>query len=150
MLRDDLQNALKESMKNKDMTTVSAVRLIIAGMKEKDVDARGRGQEKATDTELLSMMQGMIKQRKDSIKMYLDGNRQDLADKEQSEINVIERFLPKQLSGADMENAIKAIIAETGAQSMKDMGKVMGALKAKYAGQMDMGAANGMIKNLLG
>ena len=150
MLRDDLQNALKESMKNKDMTTVAAVRLIIAGMKEKDVDARGRGQEKATDTELLSMMQGMIKQRKDSIKMYLDGNRQDLADKEQSEINVIERFLPKQLSGAEMENAIKAIIAETGAQSMKDMGKVMGALKAKYAGQMDMGAANGMIKNLLG
>lgn len=150
MLRDDLQNTLKESMKNRDMTTVSAVRLIIAAMKEKDVDARGRGQEKATDAELLSMMQGMIKQRKDSIKMYLDGNRQDLADKEQSEINIIEKFLPKQLSGADMENAIKAVIAETGAQSMKDMGKVMGALKAKYAGQMDMGAANGMIKNLLG
>lgn len=150
MLRDDLQNTLKESMKNKDTTTVSAVRLIIAGMKEKDVDARGRGQEKATDAELLSMMQGMIKQRKDSIKMYLDGNRQDLADKEQSEINIIERFLPKQLSGTDMENAIKAVIAETGAQSMKDMGKVMGALKSKYAGQMDMGAANGIIKNLLG
>lgn len=150
MLRDDLQNMLKESMKNKDMTTVSAVRLIIAGMKEKDVDARGRGQEKATDAELLSMMQGMIKQRKDSIKMYLDGNRQDLADKEQSEINIIERFLPKQLSGTEMENAIKAVIAETGAQSMKDMGKVMGALKSKYAGQMDMGAANGIIKNLLG
>ena len=124
MLRDDLQNMLKESMKNKDMTTVSAVRLIIAGMKEKDVDARGRGQEKATDAELLSMMQGMIKQRKDSIKMYLDGNRQDLADKEQSEINIIEKFLPKQLSGADMENAIKSVIAETGAQSMKDMGKL--------------------------
>ena len=150
MLRDDLQNTLKESMKNRDMTTVSAVRLIIAAMKEKDVDARGRGQEKATDAELLSMMQGMIKQRKDSIKMYLDGNRQDLADKEQSEINIIEKFLPKQLSGAEMENAIKAVIAETGAQSMKDMGKVMGALKAKYAGQMDMGAANGVIKNLLG
>ena len=150
MLRDDLQNMLKESMKNKDMTTVSAVRLIIAGMKEKDVDARGRGQEKATDAELLSMMQGMIKQRKDSIKMYLDGNRQDMADKEQSEINIIEKFLPKQLSGADMENAIKSVIAETGAQSMKDMGKVMGALKSKYAGQMDMGVANGVIKNLLG
>ncbi len=150
MLRDDLQNTLKESMKNRDMTTVSAVRLIIAAMKEKDVDARGRGQEKATDAELLSMMQGMIKQRKDSIKMYLDGNRQDLADKEQSEIDIIEKFLPKQLSGAEMENAIKAVIAETGAQSMKDMGKVMGALKAKYAGQMDMGAANGVIKNLLG
>lgn len=149
MLRDDLQNALKESMKNKDMTTVGAVRLIIAGMKEKDVDARGKGQEKASDSDLLAMMQNMVKQRKDSIKMYLDGNRQDLADKEQNEINVIEKFLPKQMSDADIENAIKAAIAATGAASMKDMGKVMGELKAKYVGQMDFGKANGIIKNLL-
>ena len=117
MLRDDLQNALKESMKNKDMTTVGAVRLIIAGMKEKDVDARGKGQEKASDSDLLAMMQNMVKQRKDSIKMYLDGNRQDLADKEQNEINVIEKFLPKQMSDADIETAIKAAIAATGAAS---------------------------------
>ena len=149
MLRDDLQNALKESMKNKDMTTVGAVRLIIAGMKEKDVDARGKGQEKASDSDLLAMMQNMVKQRKDSIKMYLDGNRQDLADKEQNEINVIEKFLPKQMSDADIEAAIKAAIAATGAASMKDMGKVMGELKAKYVGQMDFGKANGIIKNLL-
>lgn len=149
MLRDDLQNALKESMKNKDMTTVGAVRLIIAGMKEKDVDARGKGQEKASDSDLLAMMQNMVKQRKDSIKMYLDGNRQDLADKEQNEINVIEKFLPKQMSDADIETAIKAAIAATGAASMKDMGKVMGELKAKYVGQMDFGKANGIIKNLL-
>ncbi len=150
MLREDLQNALKESMKNKDMTTVGAVRLIIAGMKEKDVDARGKGLEKASDTDLLAMMQNMVKQRKDSIKMYVDGNRQDLADKEQNEINVIEKFLPKQMSDAEIETAIKAIIASTGASSMKDMGKVMGELKAKYVGQMDMGKANGVIKNLLG
>lgn len=150
MLRDDLQNALKESMKNKDMTTVGAVRLIIAGMKEKDVDARGKGQEKASDSDLLAMMQNMVKQRKDSIKMYLDGNRQDLADKEQNEINVIEKFLPKQMSDADIETAIKAVIAATGAASMKDMGKVMGELKAKYVGQMDFGKANGIIKSLLG
>ncbi len=150
MLRDDLQNALKESMKNKDMTTVGAVRLIIAGMKEKDVDARGKGQEKASDSDLLAMMQNMVKQRKDSIKMYLDGNRQDLADKEQNEINVIEKFLPKQMSDADIETAIKAAIAATGAASMKDMGKVMGELKAKYVGQMDFGKANGIIKSLLG
>ena len=149
MLRDDLQNALKESMKNKDMTTVGAVRLIIAGMKEKDVDARGKGQEKASDSDLLAMMQNMVKQRKDSIKMYLDGNRQDLADKEQNEINVIEKFLPKQMSDADIEAAIKAAIAATGAASMKDMGKVMGELKSKYVGQMDFGKANGIIKNLL-
>ena len=150
MLRDDLQNALKESMKNKDMTTVAAVRLIIAGMKEKDVDARGKGLEKASDTDLLAMMQNMIKQRKDSIKMYVEGSRQDLADKEQNEINVIEKFLPKQMNDAEIENAIKAVISETGASSMKDMGKVMGTLKSKYVGQMDMGKANVIIKSLLG
>ena len=149
MLREDLQKALKESMINKDTTTVSAVRLIIAGLKEKDVDARGRGQKEATDAELFSMMQNMIKQRKDSIKMYLEGHRQDLADKEQSEITVIERFLPKQMSASEAEAAIKAIISSTGASSMKDMGKVMSALREQYAGQMDFGAASGTIKTLL-
>ena len=149
MLREDLQKALKESMINKDTATVSAVRLIIAGLKEKDVDARGRGQKEATDAELLSMMQNMIKQRKDSIKMYLEGNRQDLADKEQSEITVIERFLPKQMSASEAEAAIKAIISSTGASSMKDMGKVMSALREQYAGQMDFGEASGTIKTLL-
>ncbi len=149
MLRDDLQNALKESMKNKDMNTVGAVRLIIAGMKEKDVDARGKGLEKASDADLMAMMQSMIKQRNDSIKMYIDGNRPELAEKEKYEISVIERFLPKQMNEAEIENAVKALIAETGAASMKDMGKVMGALKAKYAGQLDMGKANAVIKGLL-
>ncbi len=149
MLREDLQKALKESMINKDTTTVSAVRLIIAGLKEKDVDARGKGQKEATDTELLAMMQNMIKQRKDSIKMYVEGHRQDLADKEQSEIAVIERFLPKQMSASEAEAAIKAAIASTGAVSMKDMGKVMSVLREQYAGQMDFGAASGTIKSLL-
>lgn len=150
MLREELQKALKESMLNKDMDTVSAVRLIIAGMKEKDVDARGKGLKEASDTDLLSMMQSMIKQRNDSIKMYVEGNREDLAAKERKEISVIERFLPKQMSDAEIETAIKGIIADTGASSMKDMGKVMGALKAKYAGQLDFGKASGMIKNFLG
>lgn len=149
MLRDDLQNALKTAMLAKDTLTTSAVRMIIAGQKEKDVDARGKGQEKASDAELLAMMQGMIKQRNDSIKMFLEGNRPELAEKEKAEIGVIERFLPKQMSDAEAEAAIKAIIAEVGAASMKDMGKVMGALKGKYAGQMDMGKANGIIKTLL-
>ena len=149
MLRDDLQNALKESMKNKDMNTVGAVRLIIAGMKEKDVDARGKGLEKASDADLMAMMQSMIKQRNDSIKMYIDGNRPELAEKEKYEISVIERFLPKQMNEAEIENAVKALIAETGAASREDMGKVMGALKAKYAGQLDMGKANAVIKGLL-
>lgn len=150
MLREELQKALKESMLNKDTDTVSAVRLIIAGMKEKDVDARGKGLKEASDADLLSMMQSMIKQRNDSIKMYVDGNREDLAAKERKEISIIERFLPKQMSDAEIEAAIKGIIAETGAASMKDMGKVMGVLKTKYAGQLDFGKASGMIKNLLG
>lgn len=150
MLRENLQNALKESMKNKDMTTVGAVRLIIAGMKEKDVDARGKGLKEASEADLLAMMQNMIKQRKDSIKMYVDGNRQDLADKEQNEINVIEKFMPQQMSASEVEAAIATIIKSIGAESMKDMGKVMGELRAKYAGQMDFGSASGLIKAQLG
>ena len=148
MLREDLQKALKESMLAKDTQRVSAVRLIIAGMKEKDVDARGKGQKEASETELLSMMQNMIKQRKDSIDMYLKGNRQDLADKEQAEIDVIETFLPKQMNDDEILAAVKAAVADTGATSMKDMGKIMGILKSKYAGQMDFGKVSGVIKTL--
>lgn len=149
MLRDDLQNSLKEAMKSKDMKTVSAVRLIIAGQKEKDVEARGKGLEKASDTDLLAMMQTMIKQRNESIRIYKEGNRQDLADKEQDEIDVISRFLPKQLSAEEIENIVKSLISETGATGIKDMGKIMGALKGKYAGQMDFGNASAIIKKLL-
>lgn len=149
MLREDLQKALKESMLAHDAETTGAVRLIIAGMKEKDVDARGKGAKEATEAELLSMMQTMIKQRNDSIKMYMDGNRPELAAKERKEIEIIERFLPKQMSDAEIEAAVRALIRETGASSMKDMGKIMGALKSQYAGQLDMGKANGIIKSLL-
>ncbi len=148
MLRENLQKALKESMLAKDTQRVSAVRLIIAGMKEKDVDARGKGQKEASEADLMAMMQTMIKQRRDSIEMYLKGNRQDLADKEQAEINVIETFLPKQMNEEEMLAAVKVVVAETGASSMKDMGKIMGVLKTKYAGQMDMGKVSGIIKSL--
>ena len=138
MLRDDLQNSLKEAMKAKDMKTVSAVRLIIAGQKEKDVEARGKGLEKASDADLLSMMQTMIKQRNESIRIYTEGNRPDLAEKEQSEIDVISRFLPKQLSADEIEAIIKTLITETGASGIKDMGKMM-----------DFGAASAIIKKML-
>lgn len=149
MLREDLQKALKESMLAHDAATTGAVRLIIAGMKEKDVEARGKGAKEASEAELMSMMQTMIKQRNDSIKMYVDGKRQDLADKEMAEIKVIERFLPKQMNGQEIEAAVKTIIAATGASSMKDMGKVMGALKAQYAGHLDFGKANEVVKSCL-
>lgn len=149
MLRENLQNALKEAMKNKDMATVSAVRLIIAGQKEKDVTARGAGKECASDADLLSMMQTMIKQRTESAKIYKEGNRPELAAKEEAEIAVIERFLPKQLNEEETKAALSAIIAKTGAQGMKDMGKVMAELKSAYTGQVDMGKASALIKNLL-
>lgn len=149
MLREDLQNALKDAMKNKDTVTMGAVRMVIAGMKEKDVDARGKGDKEASETDLLSMMQNMIKQRRDSIKMYEDGNRPDLAEKEKNEIAVIEKFLPKQMNDAEVEKVIKEAISTTGAASMKDMGKVMAELRGKYAGQMDFGKASGTIKSLL-
>lgn len=150
MLREDLQNALKEAMKEKNMLEVNAVRMIIAGMKEKDVEARGKGKKQAEDAELLTMMQTMIKQRNESIKLYNDGHRPELAEKEQAEIGVIERFLPKQLSVEETTDVIKNIIAQTGAQSIKDMGKVMGTLRGQYAGQMDFGKASEIIKQLLG
>lgn len=149
MLRDDLQNALKEAMKEKNMPVVSAVRMIIAGLKEKDVEARGKGKEKAEDSELLSMMQTMIKQRTESVKIYNQGNRPELAEKEQAEIKVIERFLPKQLSEEEVIGVIKETITVVSASSVKDMGKVMAALKANYAGQIDFGKASGIIKSLL-
>lgn len=149
MLREDLQTALKDAMKNKDMTTVSAIRLIIAGQKEKDVIARGAGKECASDADLLSMMQTMIKQRNESAKIYKEGNRPELAAKEEAEIAVIERFLPKQMNEEETKAAITAAIAKTGAQGMKDMGKVMAELKSAYAGQIDMGKASGLIKGML-
>lgn len=150
MLREELSCALKEAMKNKDMETVGAVRLIIAGQKEKDVVARGSGKECASDQELLSMMQTMIKQRTESARIYREGGREELAVKEEKEIKVIERFLPKQLSIDETKDIIKNIMAEIGASSIKDMGKVMAELKARYAGQVDMGKASSLIKDLLG
>lgn len=149
MLRENLQNALKEAMKSRDMATVSAVRLIIAGQKEKDVEARGKGQAQASDADLMAMMQSMIKQRNESIAIYEQAGREELAAKEKSEIEVIERFLPRQLNEEETVAAIKEIIAQTGAASLKDMGKVMSALREKYAGQMDFGKASGQIKALL-
>jgi len=149
MLREDIQNALKEAMKSKNMLEVNAIRMIIAGQKEKDVDARGKGKQQAEDADLLAMMQTMIKQRRESIDMFIKGGRAELAEKEEAEIKIIERFLPKQLSGDEMKAAIEAVIKETGAESVKDMGKVMGALRAKYAGQMDFAAASTVIKSLL-
>lgn len=150
MLREKIQNAIKEAMKSKDVERLSAVRMILAGIKEKDVDARGKGKPEAAEIDLLSMMQTMIKQRQESAKIYIEGKREELAAKEEAEIKVIQEFLPKQMGEAEVEAAIKDIITEIGASSMKDMGLVMAKLKEKFAGQMDFGAASAKIKALLG
>lgn len=149
MLRDDVQNAIKEAMKNHEAERLSTARMILAGIKEKDVDARGKGKECAAEADLMSMMQTMIKQRQESAKMYRDGNRPELAEKEELEIKIIEGFLPKQMSDTEVDAAIAAVIAELGASSMKDMGAVMAKMREKYAGQMDFGSASGKIKAAL-
>ena len=151
MLRQRFTDALKEAMKAKAELTVSTVRLIIARLKEQDIEARGRGKaEGIGDAEIQQMLQGMIKQRRDSIVLYEQGKRPELVAKEQGEIAIIERFLPQQLGEAELESAVKTVIAELGAQGMKDMGRVMAALRERHAGQIDAGKASQVAKRLLG
>jgi uncharacterized protein YqeY len=151
MLRVQLSDALKQAMREKEALTVSTVRLILARLKERDIEARPKGNtDGIPDPEIQQMMQGMIKQRRESIELYEKGGRPELAEKERGEIVVIERFLPKALSDAETEAAIKGVIAAVGAQTVKDMGKVMAALREKYAGQIDPSKASQAVKKLLG
>jgi len=150
MLRDKLSDALKDAMRARDMAAVGTIRLILAKLKEVDIAARTEAnREGVADDKILSMLQGMIKQRNESIQLYLKGNRADLADKEKAEIGVIERFLPQQMDEAAVEAAVKEAVAASGAKSIKDMGGVMAALKAKYAGQMDFAKASAAVKKTL-
>ena len=151
MLREQFSETLKQSMRDKDALAVSTVRLILARLKERDIEARPKGNaEGIADPDIQSMLQQMIKQRRESIELYEKGNRPELAEKERPEIAIIERFLPKAMSDAEAEAAIKGVIAATGAASIKDMGKVMAALKEKYAGQLDPAKSSQMVKKLLG
>lgn len=150
MLRDNLNEALKEAMRARDMATVGAVRLILAKLKEVDIAARTEAsREGVADDRILSMLQGMIKQRNESVALYEKGGRPELAEKEKAEIAVIERFLPKQMDEAAVTAAVAEAMAATGAKTVKDMGGVMAALKAKYAGQMDFAKASAAVKKAL-
>ena len=150
-MRTQINSALKDAMKNKEAGRLSTLRLINAAIKDKDIDARGKGNDDGvSDTEVLGILGSMVKQRKESARAYEEGGRLDLAERELSEISVIEEFLPKQLSDDEVAEAISKALTETGAESIRDMGKVMGALKAKYAGQMDFGAVGPMVKDRLG
>ena len=146
MIREDLKKQLIEAMKSKDDKKTATIRLINAAIKQKDIEARPSGKTDGIDDgAILSLMQSMIKQRRESIDMYTKGGRDDLATAEQAEINVIQSFLPKQMSEDEVRSAINEIITQTGASSIKDMG----ALRAKYAGQMDFGVASNLIKEAL-
>ena len=148
--RDNINAAMKDALKNKEMERLATIRLIIAAMKDKDINSRTDGPNSGIDeSTLLSLLQSMIKQRAESSKIFRENGRPELADKEDSEIKIIESFLPKQLSDDEVAKIVGDIIAKTGAAGIKDMGKVMAELKANYAGQLDMGKAGGVIKQKL-
>ena len=150
MLRTRLSDALKTAMKEKDGRSVSTLRLILAALKDRDIAARGKGnQDGVSDDEVLGLLQSMIKQRRESIEHYEKGGRMELAQGEAEEIAVIEGFLPEQMSEDEIATVITGVLGEVGAESLKDMGKVMTALKEQFAGQMDFGKASAMVKERL-
>ncbi|MCC7426088.1 MAG: GatB/YqeY domain-containing protein [Alphaproteobacteria bacterium] len=149
-LRERFTEAMKTAMKAGDAATTSTVRMIIARLKEVDIAARPKGIDKVADDEVMAMLRGMVKSRRESVELYKQGGRAELAAKEEAEIAVIESFLPQSLSGPALDQAIAAAVAEAGAATIKDMGKVMGVLKAKYPGQLDLAAVGPMVKARLG
>ncbi|MGY5807858.1 GatB/YqeY domain-containing protein [Rhizobium sp. LEGMi198b] len=149
MIRETLSTAQKGAMRAKDAARLSTVRLILAAIKDKDIANRGLGKEQASDDEILQLLAKMIKQREESVKIYIDGGRPELADKEREEIAVIQGFMPEQLSDEKVREICVAVVAELGAQGLKDMGKCVAALRERYAGQMDFAKASGILKELL-
>lgn len=150
-LRERIGSGLKEAMREKDATRLSTLRLINAAIKDQDIAARARGEtEGVGEADVLAILAKMVRQRQESARAYEEGGRLELAEKEQAEIAVIEDFLPRRLSEAEVEAAITSAIAETGATGLRDMGRVMGVLKGRHAGQMDFGAVGPMVKARLG
>jgi uncharacterized protein len=151
IMRTALSDALKTAMKEKETLAVSTLRLIHAALKDRDIAARAKGNSDGiSDDEILGLLQSMIKQRRESIEAYKKGNRMELAEQEAGEIAVIERFLPQQMSADEMAEAVGAVITELEAATLKDMGKVMAALKERHPGSMDFGKASAMVKERLG
>jgi uncharacterized protein YqeY len=149
IMRDRFTTEMKEALKAGNKRKLGTVRLIQAALKDKDIEARGAGREKATDDEILVLLQKMIKQRQESIAIYEQAGRQELAQQEREEAEVIASFLPQQMGEGETRTAIEAAIAETGASSIKDMGKVIGSLRARYAGRMDFAKVSAIVKDLL-
>lgn len=149
-LRTRITSSIKQAMRDKDSARLSTLRLINAAIKDRDIAVRGEGVDEGVgDDEVLGILGKMVKQRKDTAKTYEEGGRLDLAERELSEIEIIEEFLPQKLSDKEVTKAIDAAVAETGASSIRDMGRVMGVLKSKYTGQMDFGAVGARVKDRL-
>jgi uncharacterized protein YqeY len=147
MIRDDIKAALVSAMKSGDKARTATIRLIQSSLKNRDIELRGASGAPADDDVLVTeVLQKMIKQRRESIALYEQGGRQELADAESAEVAVIEAFLPRQMSEDETRAAIEAIVAQTGAASLKDMGRVMAALKERHSGQLDMSKASGLVK----
>jgi uncharacterized protein len=150
MIRDDIKTALVAAMKARDTTTTAAIRLIQSAIKNRDIELRTATTQPDDDLLITEVLQKMIKQRRESIEMYEKGNRPELAAAEAAEVTVIERFLPTQMTEDEARTAIDALATELGAESVKDMGRVMAALKERFAGKMDMAKASGLVKARLG
>lgn len=148
-MREELAEALKQAVKDQDKRRVCTLRLVQAAIKDRDISNRGSGKDPVSDTEITDILAKMVKQRKESAKVFEEGNRLDLAEQERSEIEIIAGFLPKQLGEDDVKQACAKVINETGADGLRDMGRCMNALKQKYAGQMDFGKASGIVKGML-
>jgi len=149
MLRDQINDAVKAAMKSQDRLRLSTLRLVNAAIKNADIEARGAGKDALADADILGLLQKLIKQRQESVELYDKGGRAELAEQERGEIAIISGFLPQQLSEAEAKEAIAGVIRETGAAGMKDMGKVIAALKARYAGRMDFAKASALVKGML-
>lgn len=148
-LREDINAALKDAMKSGNKCRMATMRLINAAVKDRDIEARGNGKDPISDEEMLQLFQKMIKQRQDSAKIYEENGRPELAAQEREEIGHISGFMPKQMDEAETRAAVEGVVKELGAAGLKDMGRVMAELKARYAGKMDFGKANGVVKSVL-
>jgi uncharacterized protein YqeY len=149
MLREQINDAVKAAMKSQDKLRLSTLRLVNAAIKNADIEARGAGRDALADADILGLLQKLIKQRQESVELYDKGGRAELAEQERGEIAIISGFLPRQLSEAEAKEAIAGVIRETRAAGMKDMGKVIAALKARYAGRMDFAKASALVKSML-
>lgn len=149
MLRDDINNALKDAMKAKDQRRVSTLRLVNSALKDRDIAARGEGKPPLSDEDIVGVLAKLTKQRQESLEIYEKAGRNDLATQEREEMGIIAAFMPQQMSEDEAKAAVAAAVKETGAANMKDMGKVMAALKERHAGKMDFAKASGMVKAML-